>query len=67
LLYLFFVYIINHNEYSVIGKMLYLKLSLIFEWCRLLGKTTFDLQLVLGRLLRSHASQMMVVRIFAFW
>jgi len=37
------------------------------EGYKLIGKPTFDLRQVLDWLLRSHAAQATVVRIFALW
>ena len=75
LLGLVFACIMNRNECSVIGKTVTFK-TLMNVWCtvdcirkgyRQIGKPTFDLVQTLDRLLRSHASQTTVVRIFALW
>jgi len=65
----------NRNEYSVIGKGVVFKafmnilstVDCMREGCRQIGKPTFDLRQALDRLLRSHAPQTLVVRIFALW
>ena len=72
---LVFACIMDHNEYSVIGKNVIFKafvniwstVDCMREGCRQIGKSSFDLRQVLDRLLRSHALQTTVVRIFVLW
>jgi len=75
LLGLVFACIMNRNECSVIGKNDIFK-TFMNIWStadsmrkgyRQIGKPTFDLRQALDRLLRSHAPQTTVVRIFALW
>jgi len=75
LLGLVFACIMKRNEYSVIGKNVIFKTFMTVwstadcmrEGYRQIGKPTFDLRQALDRLLRSHAPQTTVVRIFALW
>jgi len=75
LLGLVFACIMNRNECSVIGKNVIFKtfmniwrtVDCMRKRYRQIGKPTFDLRQALDRLLRSHAPQTTVVRIFALW